>query len=81
MAAAQLPSVQEIHQQHHFGMHWMLQLTHQVHLQIIQKQVQQVVHNCMWCVRIDPALVRWHNGQLEVPDCWSYLRVDMTHHG
>ena len=73
MAAAQLPSVQEIHQQHHFGVHWTLQLTHQLHLQKTQKQVQQVVCNCVQCVRIDPASTRWHNGRLEVPDCWSRL--------
>ena len=78
---APLPSVQEIHEQHHFGVRRTLQLARQVHPQATRQQIQQVVRNCVQCARIDPAPVRWHNGRLEVPDCWSRLAVDVTHHG
>ena len=81
VAAAQLPSVQEIHEQHHFGVRRTLHLARQVHPQTTRKQVEQMVRDCVRCARIDPAPVRWHNGRLEVSECWTRLAVDVTHHG
>ena len=74
-------SLEQLHQQHHFGVRRTLHLARQVDSNVTRKEVERVVKACGPCNSIDPAPAKWEKGHLHVKSCWERLAIDTTHYG
>ena len=73
--------VVEMHERHHFGVEWTLHLAQQVDPADTDEDVEMVVATCWEWKSIDPAPVRWDNGELNVKSHWQRVAADVTHFG
>lgn len=73
-------SLEQLHQQHHFGVERTLHLARQVDSSVTRSAVRRVVKACGRCSSIDPAPVRWTKGHLHVKNCWERVAIDTTHY-
>ena len=72
-----------IHEQHHFGVDWTLELVRRKLGQHVGRQtVKSVVSECHHCARIYPAVnIRWQKGTQVASSVWDCLALNITHVG
>ncbi|XP_065675760.1 uncharacterized protein LOC136091968 [Hydra vulgaris] len=76
------PDVKSFHNLHHFGVNRTLYLMKQTYPKekVCRKDVESVVKSCERCLSVDPAPIRWEEGNLEVGKSWHRLAIDITHY-
>ncbi|XP_065645530.1 uncharacterized protein LOC136076000 [Hydra vulgaris] len=74
--------VKSFHNLHHFGVNRTLYLMKQTYPKekVCRKDVESVMKSCERCLSVDPAPIRWEEGNLEVGKSWHRLAVDITHY-
>lgn len=76
-----IEALRDLHDSHHLGVERSFYLSRCKWGEAVQKgDVERVVKECQVCRRVDPAPVRWENGDLAVDDTWYRLASDITHH-
>ena len=73
--------VEQSHGLHHCGVDTTLYFARQLDPNVGRDEVDRVVKNCRECQSIDPSSTRIDGGELNVPDDWRRVAVDVTHYG
>ena len=70
-----MDGVRNIHYEHHFG------VGRTFDVNVAAREVEQVVQNCSECQSIDPSLVHWEKGNMDVSTTWHSLACVVTRFG
>ena len=74
--------IKQGHEKHHLGLERTMFLLKQEYKDrnINKNLVKDVISTCHRCCSIDPAPIRWEQGNLDVDEVWERVAIDVTHY-
>jgi len=70
--------VTELHNRHHLGVDRTMHVVSRMKIPVDRRVVSEIVKSCQMCKQIDPALIAWKHGSLDVEENWQRVAVDVA---
>ena len=75
---SEIERLNDLHLKCHLGAKRMRFLCKIENINVIDKDISNIIAKCLKCQSIDPAPVRWDHGGLSVRETWQRLAIDVT---